>query len=96
MNDARQIAWMRRQWRRFLFSLWVATAAVWVLGLAAVLTLDEGAWGVRWGLVFLLLATGGACIRFSLGARRQLKRLKRLADDLRFRQTDGPGRRVGP
>ncbi len=63
----------------------------WILCISGILLLDWEAWGVRLALVVLLVSTTVVCLRFSQTARRQQKRLGRLAADLRHHQGDGEG-----
>ena len=79
MNDLRQIAWMRRQWRRFLLLLWGATALLWPLCLSGALFLGPEAVPVRLALLAMLALTTGACVRFSREACRRLAELEHQA-----------------
>ena len=82
MVNLRQIAWIRREWKRFLTTLFVATFGVWVFCCLGIVVVGAEYPMVRLALFFMLLASTGAWAYFSVSSWRELRQLKRLATDL--------------
>lgn len=76
--DLNYITWMAKQWRRFRWLLWGATAFLWPLCLSGVVFLEAEATAVRLALLALLLGATGLCLYYTLESRRQLKKLGML------------------
>lgn len=76
--DLNYITWMVKQWRRFRWLLWGATALLWPLCLSGIAFLDADATAVRLALLGLLLGATGLCLYYTFESRRQLKKLLRL------------------
>ena len=76
--DLNYITWMAKQWRRFRWLLWGATALLWPLCLSGIVFLDAEAAVVRLALLGLLVAANGLCLYYTLESRRQLKKLSRI------------------
>ena len=78
MLDLNYITWMVKQWRRFRWLLWGATALLWPLCLSGIAFLDADATAVRLALLGLLLGATGLCLYYTFESRRQLKKLLRI------------------
>ena len=77
---------MRVQWRRFRRLLGGATGLVWLMTSAGVIFIggeEESQWFyARMALMFMLVASTGVSMWLFLAARRELKSLDRLAEEL--------------
>ena len=85
MNDLRQITWMSSQWKRFRRLIWGATSAVWLLCSSGILLLGEEDFLVRMALLAMFALSTFAAIYLLLVARRESKKLERLAIETRAR-----------
>jgi bacteriorhodopsin len=85
VNDLRQITWMSSQWKRFRRLIWGATSAVWLLCSSGILLLGEEDFLVRMALLAMFALSTFAAIYLLLVARRESKKLERLAIETRAR-----------
>lgn len=85
VNDLRQITWMSSQWKRFRRLIWGATGAVWLLCSSGILLLGEEDFLVRMALLAMFALSTFAAIYLLLVARRESKKLERLAIETRAR-----------
>ena len=77
---------MRVQWKRFRRLLGGATGLVWLMTSAGVIFIggeEESEWFyARMALMFMLVASTGVSMWLFLAARRELKSLDRLAEEM--------------
>jgi len=94
LTELREILWMRVQWKRFRRVLRVTTVLVWLMcsgGIIFIGAEEENQWFyARMALVLMLIVSTGVSVWLLLLARRELKGLDQMAEDVRQQEETEP------